>query len=98
MVLGQQLTLALRIFRPRTGTPIFDNTQTYSVPITPAIIASGHTFLVPFSFLVNARLGRAEVVVTAPLAGNTLGVAVSGLNVRTTLSQNSCDLSPIVGP
>ena len=98
MVLGQQLTLALRIFRPRIGTPIFDNTQTYSVLITPAIIASGHTFLVPFSFLVNARLGRAEVVITAPLAGNTLGVATSGINVRTTLSQNSCDLSPIVGP
>lgn len=93
MVDGQQLTLVLQVFRPRTGTPrLFDQTQSYNVTISPAIRANGHTFEIPYAgFLEHAQTGRAELTYTAPLTNGTLGRGTAGINVRTTLSYTRCD-------
>ncbi|QXH65147.1 hypothetical protein [Pseudomonas asgharzadehiana] len=98
MAEGQQLKLELRLFRPRTGTPIDDRKQTYSVTVTRVIKDNGHTFNIPFSFLKEARLGRAEAVVTVALDDGTTGRGEAAVNIRTTLSTSYCDLSPVVGP
>lgn len=93
MVDGQLLTLVLQVFRPRTGAPrVFDQTQSYNVTITPAIRATGNTFLIPYAgFLEHAQMGRAELVYTAPLNNGTLGRGTAGVNARSTLTYTRCD-------
>jgi len=94
-VLGATLTLAVRVFTPRTGTPTADQIQTFTTTITPAVIASGFTFTVPFALLKVARLGRVHVTSIAPLTGNVSGRGNAGVNARSVLSNSFCDFSPL---
>ncbi|NVZ71275.1 hypothetical protein [Pseudomonas costantinii] len=96
-VLGQTLTLTVRVFRPRTGPAVEDTTQTFTTTITPAIQASGWTCPVPFALLKSARLGAAQATSSTPI-GNVIGRGVANVNVRSVLSVAFCDLSPVVGP
>ncbi|MGU3307548.1 hypothetical protein ACLBW8_14920 [Pseudomonas sp. M5A4_2d] len=94
-VLGTTLTLAVRAFTPRTGTPTADQLQTFTTPITTAVITSGFTFTVPFALLKVARLGRVEVTSIAPLTGNVSGRGNAGVNACSVLSNSYCDFSPL---
>lgn len=94
-VLGQQLTLTVRVFTPRT-LPVRDQgTRTFTQTINAAIQTSGFMFTVPFDLLKIARLGGAQAISSAPLTDNVIGRGMANLNVRSVLSQTYCDLSVV---
>ncbi|PHN26097.1 hypothetical protein [Pseudomonas sp. ICMP 460] len=80
LVLGATLTLSVRVVAPRTGIPTADQTRTFTQIITPAIVASGFTFIVPFGLLKIARLGRVEVTSIAQLTGSISGRGNASVN------------------
>ncbi|WP_426132807.1 hypothetical protein [Pseudomonas sp. PWP3-1b2] len=94
MVVGQQLTLSLRIFRPRTGALQADSTRVFSVTITPEMLTKGHTFIVPWDFIRTAQRGTGEATITAPLTGGVIGRGFISRFIRSVLSETSCDLTP----
>ncbi|CRM77568.1 hypothetical protein HX810_07445 [Pseudomonas salomonii] len=98
MVVGERLTLDLRITRPIAAPLAYDQTQSPSVPITDAVKASGHTFIFDFAFVGNAQAGRAYARAFTKLNDGTLGVGTATAIMRTGLSASRCDLSPLVSP
>ncbi len=95
LVLGATLTLSVRVFAPRTGTPTADETRTFTQTITPAVVASGFTFIVPFDLLKIGRLGRVEATSIARITGNISGRGNASVNSRAALSNSFCDFSPL---
>lgn len=93
-VLNETLELFVRVLSPRVN-PTINEVRSFTQRITPQVIASGHTFTVPFSFLRQLRQGRVEVTSVAPLAGNVSGRGNATINARTSLTDSYCDFTPL---